>query len=271
MKNDKPTEQAYAELQVAYDFYNNALFGGSLPSCLITFQRQKNTFGYYSKKRFGTRDGRTTDEIAINPEYFAVVPLIEVLQTLVHEMTHLWQDNFGKPSRACYHNAQWADKMEEIGLMPSHNGQPGGKRVGQSMADYMIAEGPFAQATRRLLTDGFAISWIDRFPASPPPRPTYRPPAAAHHANYGAAEASVSASSDVEQECETDKEDDAAIDAAWQPPSSANPDLIEGQKTGNRSNRSKYTCPGCALNVWGKPGLRVMCVDCSKPLVAAAD
>ena len=104
MPDVKPTEEAYAELQHAYDFYNSGLFGGRLPSCLITFQRQKRTFGYYSKDRFGTRDGRKTDEIAMNPEYFAVVPMVEVLQTLVHEMTHLWQEHFGKPSRACYHN-----------------------------------------------------------------------------------------------------------------------------------------------------------------------
>jgi ribosomal protein S27E len=38
--------------------------------------------------------------------------------------------------------------------------------------------------------------------------------------------------------------------------------IIEKPRTGNRSNRSKYSCPACALNVWGKPGLKVGCVDC---------
>lgn len=87
-----PTAQAYAELQAAFDHYNRELFGGELPPCLITMQREKRTYGYFSSERFVHRHDRSkTDEIAINPSYFAVVPLLEVLQTLVHEMVHAWQ------------------------------------------------------------------------------------------------------------------------------------------------------------------------------------
>ena len=82
VKQNRPTEEAYAELQYAYDFYNKELFDGQLTSCLLTYQRSKRTFGYFSKDRFGHRDARKTHELALNPEYFAVVPLIEVLQTL---------------------------------------------------------------------------------------------------------------------------------------------------------------------------------------------
>ena len=35
MKN--PTEEAYAELRSAYDFFNAELFAGRLPACLITW------------------------------------------------------------------------------------------------------------------------------------------------------------------------------------------------------------------------------------------
>src|SRR6266852_3158095 len=35
-----PTEQAYTELQHAYDFFNTRLFDGHLPPCLITMQRK---------------------------------------------------------------------------------------------------------------------------------------------------------------------------------------------------------------------------------------
>lgn len=245
MTEAKPTEEAYAELQCAYDFYNGELFGGTLPHCLITFQRQKRTFGYFSKDRFVRRDGRKADEIALNPEYFAVVPMVEVLQTLVHEMTHLWQEHFGKPSRACYHNIEWANKMEAIGLMPSHNGQPGGKRIGQSMGDYVIVGGEFEKATKRLLASGFAISWLDRFPVQQPPS---RPAAGQW----------------IEDSAEPD--DDEHLISAWTPPASMQPGLVEKPKSGNQSNRNKYTCPGCELNVWGKPGLRVVCGDCEMPL-----
>lgn len=254
MNDKRPTEEAYAELQEAYDFYNSELFEGKLPPCLITFQRQKATLGYFSRKRFGRRDGRTTDELAMNPEYFAVVPLIEVLQTVVHEQTHLWQEHFGNPSRACYHNKQWADKMECIGLMPSHTGMPGGKRVGQSMGDYVIAGGAFDRATRKLLAKGFEISWLDRYPARQPQR--YSNPVE-FAPSLSSAEATVTQDADELGACSVG----GLESAAWVPPSTLQPDLIEEVKQGNRSNRNKYTCPECDLNVWGKPGLRIMCVE----------
>jgi len=95
-----------------------------------------------------------------HPSYFAVVPLLEVLQTLVHEMVHAWQFHFGKPGRRGYHNKEWADKMEAIGLMPSSTGKPGGARTGEKMADYAIPGGLFMQATDKLLTQDFKISGI---------------------------------------------------------------------------------------------------------------
>lgn len=92
----EPTAKTYAELRLAYEHFNATLFGGQLPDCLLTLQREKRTYGYFSAARFGNREGQTTDEIAMNPEYFAVIPLIEILQTLVHEMCHL----SGKPTSA---------------------------------------------------------------------------------------------------------------------------------------------------------------------------
>jgi hypothetical protein len=102
----------------------------------------------------------------MNPTYFAVVPIIETLQTQVHEMTHLWQHHFGKPGRGRYHNEEWARKMESIGLMPSSTGQPGGARTGDCMADYAVEGGRFLAACQELLTANFTLSWYDRFPSA---------------------------------------------------------------------------------------------------------
>lgn len=241
----RPTEVAYAELQQAFDFYNKALFEGALQACLITFQRQKTTMGYFSGKRFARRDGAIVDEIAMNPEYFAVVPLIEVLQTLVHEMTHLWQAHKGKPSRACYHNSEWADKMESIGLMPSSTGRPGGRRVGQQMADYVIVGSPFALATHELLERGFLITWLDRYPARMPP--------AILPASFD------SAHSPAEGHKGIPGIPPAAFVVPVHTPAAA---MIQEQKAINRSNRSKYVCSSCGLAVWGKPGIRIACITC---------
>ena len=45
----------------------------------------------------------------------------------------------------------------------------------------------------------------------------------------------------------------------------ATPALRNGGKPGRpKQTRVKFSCPGCGLNVWGKPDARVACVDCSE-------
>lgn len=103
------------------------------------------------------------DEIAMNPDHFKKEPLPKVLSTLVHEMVHVLQAYFGTPSRQCYHNKQWADMMESVGLMPSSTGEPGGERTGQHMSHYIIERGVFDRACTALLKKGFRLSWADKF------------------------------------------------------------------------------------------------------------
>jgi predicted SprT family Zn-dependent metalloprotease/ribosomal protein S27E len=241
----EPTSAAYGELRLAYEKFNQRLFGGELPHCLLTLQREKRTYGYFSSKRFGNRKGDTTDEIALNPEYFAVVPLLETLQTIAHEMVHLWQAHFGKPGRGRYHNAEWGDKMEAIGLMPSSTGKPGGRRVGDAMADYVIPGGRFAAAAAELLQrEDFGITWYDRFT---PAHALYSPADPTELPELGAHAFEVAAANGV-----------AVVPK------------LPGPRV-DRSNRVKYTCPGCGLNVWGKPSIRVGCMDCALELAAADD
>lgn len=102
------------------------------------------------------------DEIALNPEHFGTRSIEDVLSTLVHEMVHLWQHHFGKPGRRRYHNKQWAEKMEAVGLGPSDTGKPGGNRTGESMTHFIIKDGAYAQVAAKLLTGGFEFSWVDR-------------------------------------------------------------------------------------------------------------
>jgi hypothetical protein len=85
-------------------------------------------------------------------------PLVEAMGTLVHEMAHCWQHHDGAPSRRGYHNAEWADKMESIGLMPSDTGDPGGKRTGQRMTHYVVDGGPFLLAFEAMPPE-YALPW----------------------------------------------------------------------------------------------------------------
>lgn len=221
----KPTATEYTAFQAAYDSYNQALFSGQLPQCLITLQRRKGYAGYFWHGQFKARSSEArTDEIALNPEIFA--DLMEILQTLVHEMCHLWQAHFGTPSRNAYHNKEWAAKMREVGLIPSTTGQPGGKETGQRVGDYIDPAGLFAAHTATLLASGFMIQWQATSKAKPP------------------AEAPLSGV-DGPGESETTGDDN-------------------DQATLNPKNKIKYTCATCGQNAWAKPGAWLICGDCDE-------
>jgi predicted SprT family Zn-dependent metalloprotease len=162
MSTINPTTKTYEGLTSAYGFFNQRLFGGILPPCLITMQRKSKAYGYFAGNRFGSKDGAVvTDEIALNPSHFHERTTEQSLSTLVHEMAHLWQHHFGKVSRGGYHNKEWAAKMSEIGLVPSDTGQPGGKETGQRVSHYIAPGGPYQTAFVELEASGFDALYVE--------------------------------------------------------------------------------------------------------------
>ena len=105
MSPANPTAKTYAALNRAFDFFNDWLFGGELPACLVTLQRKNKAYGYFAGGRFGSKDGaEITDEIALNPSHFKSRTDEQSLSTLAHEMAHLWQHHFGKETgQSCSH------------------------------------------------------------------------------------------------------------------------------------------------------------------------
>jgi predicted SprT family Zn-dependent metalloprotease len=163
--NATPTSEVYDELQQAFNHFNRTLFEGRLPQVVLTLQRDRKSYGYFSGSRFVRRSGELADEIAMNPAHFAAQPVAETLSTLVHEMCHCWQLHYGKPGRRGYHNTQWAVQMWVVGLVPSHNGAPGGRRTGEKMDHYIREGGAFARSCAALLVQPFTINWLDRVAA----------------------------------------------------------------------------------------------------------
>ena len=146
--------------QAAYDFFNAELFGSSLPHVLVTLQRHSKAKGYFAPDRFaGWVEQTTAHELALNPDVFMGRTDELILSALAHEMAHVWQQTHGRVPRRAYHDKQWAAKMKEIGLQPSTTGEPGGKEVGQSVTHYIIPEGAYARAYRKLAATGFQLNW----------------------------------------------------------------------------------------------------------------
>jgi SprT-like family len=158
------TRVEYGCFQEAYDYFNAELFGGKLRPLLITLRAKgRRSLGFFSPQRFaGRQKDETVHELALNSDTFTKRTDEEISSTLVHEMVHAWQQDFGQPSRNRYHNKQWAAAMEQIGLMPSHTGEPGGNRTGQSMDHYVIEGGPFQLAYQKLAASGFNLHWSSR-------------------------------------------------------------------------------------------------------------
>ena len=203
----KPTHDTYTQLDKAYRHFNKTLFGNRLPLCVITLHRKKGAYGYFWGDTWSKRDGeQLTDEIALNPETFQNRSITDVLSTLVHEMCHLEQHHFGKPSRNGYHNKEWAQMMEAVGLVPTDTGEIDGKQTGQRMTHSIAAGEGFDKACERLLGNGFTIPW----------------------------------------QAITGDEDTARKKAA---------------------SKTRYSCPGCELNAWAKPGVRLVCFECEVELL----
>jgi predicted RNA-binding Zn-ribbon protein involved in translation (DUF1610 family) len=159
-----PPMQTYEGLDRAYQFFNSELFDGILPPCLITMQRSRKAYGYFSSNRFANIDNldQVAHEIALNPAYFLKETQTRVLSTLVHEMVHLWQFHFGKAGRGRYHNLQWARKMESVGLMASATGLPGGKKTGDRVSHYILDDGPYARVCASYLANEETLLFQDR-------------------------------------------------------------------------------------------------------------
>ena len=157
---DTTTMAEYITLQSAFDHFNTALWAGKLPQVLITLQRKKGARGYFSPDRFAGRGFKgQTHELALNPDCFAGRSDREIISTLVHEMAHVWEQEFGKPPRGGYHGRAWADEMKRIGLQPSTTGAEGGKETGQKVSHYIVTAGAFDVAFSELEAAGLKLKW----------------------------------------------------------------------------------------------------------------
>ena len=266
----RPTIDLYTLFNKAFEHFNAQLFSNELPSVIITLQRQSNMMGYFSKNRWSNKAGNKIHEIAVNPSYFAGHKLIEIFQTVVHEQAHLWQEEFGTPSRAAYHNTEWANKMESIGLMPSNTGRPGGRRTGQRMSDYPIIGGQFMAASKALMEDGFNLEWIDRYPAYIPSEQAIKnlnSDISTHHLDDTTAIESA-----LEDALMDMVDEDIHVDVDDKINEQLNtlvvdiiPDIVsphsDEAREAKKNNKTKYQCE-CKNNVWGKPNLNIRCEVC---------
>ena len=219
-----PTEEQYLALNGAYKYFNRKLFGGELPGCILNFSRKKNTHGFMAPERWRRvgEEEHSIHEISLTPTTLYREPF-EVFSTLVHEMAHLWQWDFGNPSRSGYHNKEWAVKMIEIGLIPSDTGQRGGKQTGQQMTHYIEKNGKYEKAFHSM-SKKFTLPF-------------------------------TSLEGDIMRSLLSGGAGGINVDGGKRSKKSLMP---------RSRNKTKYSCPSCKVNVWGRPNLKIRCEDCDQ-------
>lgn len=155
----------YETISDLFHRLNVALWGGKLPCAMLTLHRHKGAHGYFSPRRFKNKSAAENliHEIALNPDTMDRSDR-EVASTLLHEMCHHWQECCGRPSRTGYHNTQWADEMERVGLMPISTT---GTRTGQRVSHTIMEGGDFDRLWQGIEAEGVRFRWFS-VPNAPP-------------------------------------------------------------------------------------------------------
>ncbi len=260
----RPTFDMYGFVQAAFDHFNQTLFDGSLSDVLLTFQREKNVMGYFSFQRWDGHEGQR-HEIAINPNYFITHKPLEFYQTLVHEMCHQWQYEHGSPSRRSYHNREWADKMEYMGLMPSSTGEPGGKKTGQKISDYPIPGGRFTQECIEFTRTGLQLPYVDIANARYKSAQIRDNQTLSNHSlSYLLAEEPSQEQQEAGELLLQPFDEIFVAEDTMTVPETDDTDITVVQPVAATKSKATFQCPKCGDKAWGKPSLDIICGNCQE-------
>lgn len=111
------------DLYAMFGHFNKRFFDSKLKTPVISFERTRcNNLGHFVLDRNACG---LKWNININRLY-TDLPLADTLATLLHEMVHQWQQEFGKRKRKSrhgnYHNVEFRGKAKEIGISCNESG-----------------------------------------------------------------------------------------------------------------------------------------------------
>ena len=162
-------------------------------------------------------------------------------------MCHQWQQHFGKPSRNGYHNKQWADKMESVGLIALfHRANPEVPELVSTWATIQL---------RKASLKFRRIVWLITLSNCPGLIGLFRLHLQARTViwtcNHDRQSVEHKASQKLEMRI---VELIPQLDVICED-NSKHVSHIQKRKT-------TYQCPNCSARVWGKPKLAIACLDC---------
>ena len=121
--------QLHADMLISEARFNREFFDGELPPAAISFESDDvRRLGWYLLKPDGVA---LNFRININTKHLASGDQVDVLETLLHEMLHLWEHIGGRVKGGRYHTKKFRDKAEALGIPTDKHGHslgpiPGG-------------------------------------------------------------------------------------------------------------------------------------------------
>ena len=120
------------------DLMRAEFFGGQVPEVVLSFDvTDRRTLGHYTIRRNGLG---VRWALNLNPIHLAR-PVYEGLVTLLHELAHAWQHEYGTPSKPPHHNREFRDRCDAFGIPTDEGGHDLGPRHGTPFEAYCKRHG----------------------------------------------------------------------------------------------------------------------------------
>ena len=146
MKETTKMSRAVGQLEKMYNALNADFWGRALPLPIITVQSTPGTWGHCTVGKVWKRKDGETYEMNIAAEVLDQ-DLEEILDTLLHEMVHLYcrENGVKEVSRGGkYHNGKFKELAEKCGLVCVKAGQYGWNTQGtgnDKLTEYALEKG----------------------------------------------------------------------------------------------------------------------------------
>lgn len=144
MKQSTKMSRAVSQLEHIYNSLNADFFSGELPVPIVTVQSKPGTMGHCSVAKVWQRPDGHTYELNVAAEVLNY-PIEETLDTMVHEMVHLFcrENGIKEVSRGgMYHNGKFKAEAERRGLECYQTGRYGwNTRPSDLLVEYALNKG----------------------------------------------------------------------------------------------------------------------------------
>lgn len=144
MKQTTKMSRAVGQLEKIYYHLNVDFFEGKLPVPIITVQSKPGTYGHCTTGKVWKRKEDNAYELNIAAEVLNY-PIEETLDTMIHEMTHLFcrENGIKEVSRGgTYHNRRFKEEAERRGLECYRCGQYGwNTKPSDKLVEYALSKG----------------------------------------------------------------------------------------------------------------------------------